>query len=390
MVETLETPWHVIGASFVFFGGWLLLVFSCSVFGVGFKRASVLYLWHTFFCLIYFWLSLYNVADATAYYLDARTGRCDFSLGTAAVRSLTCVLIQVDLSYLGCFLVFNLFGAFGVIAFDGALTSVVQNTSRRLRKLSTLLVLLPSVSYWSSSIGKDALAFMAASFALWSLLKIEKRTVLMSVSISIMLVVRPHIAAMLLLTFVVAVVFGGSVRPLSRIMLSIAAIVGSAIILPIALTYVGFDKTDVLMDYVELAQAKNLGGGSSLDISSMSFPVQLFTYLFRPLPYEAHNLFSLAVSFENLLLLLLSLYAFGKAWVFHKSKDFSVSQNHYKGYMPRSVYYSLCSYVLFCWPIMASTTSNLGIAARQKWMFLPFVILLLVYSLSNKKAISIS
>ena len=49
-----------------------------------------------------------------------------------------------------------------------------------------------------------------------------------------------------------------------------------------------------------------MGGGSSLDISGMSPPMQLATYLYRPLPFEAHNVTALAASLENVFLLLLS------------------------------------------------------------------------------------
>ena len=45
--------------------------------------------------------------------------------------------------------------------------------------------------------------------------------------------------------------------------------------------------------------------GGAVDIASMSLPMQLFTYMFRPLPMEASSVFQLASSVDNVILLYL-------------------------------------------------------------------------------------
>ena len=48
--------------------------------------------------------------------------------------------------------------------------------------------------------------------------------------------------------------------------------------------YIGLSEADELSDvdaYVDKRQNSNLSGGSSLDIASMSLPMQMLSYLFR-------------------------------------------------------------------------------------------------------------
>jgi len=49
------------------------------------------------------------------------------------------------------------------------------------------------------------------------------------------------------------------------------------------------------------------GGGGDIDISSMPLPLQVFTYLFRPLPFEARSVGSFFAAIDNTILLLLCL-----------------------------------------------------------------------------------
>jgi len=93
----------------------------------------------------------------------------------------------------------------------------------------------------------------------------------------------------------------------------------------------------------------------------MSLPVQLFTYAFRPPPYEARSLTALISSFDNLYLLFISVLA---VFYYIQRKRFSSRAN----------LAFLLSYLGASWLILALTTASLGIAVRQKWMFIPFLV----------------
>jgi len=97
----------------------------------------------------------------------------------------------------------------------------------------------------------------------------------------------------------------------------------------------------------------------------MSLPVQMFTYLFRPLPFEARSVTQLLASLDNMLLLYLLFVGF-KARAKIKKLQFNGNR-----------VFMWC-YVGISWVILSMTTANLGIAMRQKWMFVPILIFLLI------------
>src|SRR5690606_24415998 len=122
-------------------------------------------------------------------------GGVEFSFGTAAVSYITIFFASIlGLSFLGTFVAYSLFGYIGLMAFDASLRIATENKSRYIACVATLIVFLPSVSFWTSAIGKDALSFMSAGLILWAALKPARRTWLIVMSVLIMLLVRPHMA----------------------------------------------------------------------------------------------------------------------------------------------------------------------------------------------------
>src|SRR5690606_32124112 len=108
----------------------------------------------------------------------------------AAVELLTFFCVSVlGLSYLGSFFFYNILGFVGLIAFDASLRVATANKSRVLRLLATLIAFLPSVSFWSSAIGKDAISFMGTGLALWAALRLKRRVWLMMTAVILMLMV---------------------------------------------------------------------------------------------------------------------------------------------------------------------------------------------------------
>lgn len=371
-----EDYWSIISAFLVFFiGGFFIANFS-RYFSLKIKRGLGLYLWHTIFCFLYFLYSLSNPADSTAYYRKAISGRFEFEFGTAAVDGLTSILVHgFGFGILSCFLIFNIFGAVGLLAFDGALKNATQNKNKSLKVLATLIVLLPSVSFWSSAIGKDAISFMAMGFALWAALNLNKRLWLMVTAILLMLIVRPHMAGMMIISLAMSVMFDKKSSPVKRISLGAVAIAGAAVMVPFALEYAGVSdpsSSEAFMDYVENRQSYNMEGGGGVDIANMSLPMQLFTYMFRPIIFEARSVTALAAAFDNLIILYLFIVG---SYSLIKKKRGEFTENRKFMWI----------YVILAWIVLSMTTANLGIAIRQKWMFAPMLIFLLISLIGKER-----
>ncbi len=373
-----SSAFQLISAFVVFILGLFVVLGVRKYFDTNLKRASLLYIWHTILCMVYFWYIFYKGGDATGYFIKALIigFNNEFGLGTAGVTYLTTYFVQVlGLSFLGCFLVFNIFGSIGLIAFDSTLRYATQESSRHLKLLATVIVFLPSVSFWSSAVGKDSISFMSACLALWAALNFKKRIILFVFAVLAMLLVRPHIAAVMVAAYALAFIFDKRVSIIQRLLIGSIAIVASGIVIPLAMEYAGLGDAQNAADietYIEQRQGHNLEGGSSVDISSMSLPVQLFTYLFRPLPFEANSIFALAASVDNIILLFL--FVLGVISIFKKTKPLVESN--------RAFLWLYAIIVLF---ILATTTANLGIAMRQKWMFAPILIFLLISVIRQHK-----
>ena len=146
-------------------------------------------------------------------------------------------------------------------------------------------------------------------------------------------------------------------------------------IIPLTLSFVGLSGTDLnfetIMNYIRIRQShnwENFSGG--VNISEINLISKIFTYLFRPLPMEAHSLFSFMSSLDNIFLLFLFI-----SGTIAKFRGAFTNSN-------LNLYFIL-TYSFSILIVLSVTTSNLGISVRQKWMFLPFLIAILNSYLSS-------
>lgn len=374
-MSTSAELWGYISAFIVFLCGFFIAQRVSGYFNVKQRHAVLLYLWHTLFCLVYLWYASWNVSDALGYYNKASLGGFELWPGTPAVIAMNSIFIYgLSFSLLGAFLVNNIFGFLGLLAFKGSLDFAVQNKGKGLQFLVWVIVLLPSISFWSSALGKDSISFMATGFALWAALKLDKRAALMIFAIFMMFWVRPHMAGMLVIALALSMVLSARMSVLRRMLMGTFALGIAAVLVPFALQYAGVSdpsSAEAVVEYMEGRQGVNMGG-SYVDIASMSLPMKLFTYVFRPSVIDARNIFGLAAAFDNLILLFLFI-AGGYALVKKRVTDLTVNRKF------------MWIYVVLAWFVLAMTTANLGIAVRQKWMFAPILIFLLISLIGKEK-----
>ena len=331
----------------------------------------MLYFWHSFFCFVYLVYVIKNGGDALMYYRSGFNPEVSFSLGTSAVRFLSYICVQFfGLSFLGCSLLFSIFGFVGLVAFDAALREVTFYKSKTIRFWATLIVFLPSVSFWSSGLGKDSVSFFSTGLALWAALDLRRRWRLLAISVLAMLLVRPHMAGMLVLGLASSYVFQRGVSLTQRFLIGAVAVGASAMLVPLGLNYAGVGgqaEAGDLIEYIESRQGENLSGGSSVDIASMNIFMKLFTYMFRPMFFDANGAAGLAASLDNIVILALFLIG---GWSIVRLRMPVRFNDHNRVF--------LWVYSGLAWLILASVTANLGIALRQKWMFVPMLAFLFI------------
>ncbi len=315
-----------------------------------------LYVWHTFFSFVYISVLVSRGGDAIGYFMRSYDRFLAFDLGTAAVVSATSLLtVDLQLSFLATNLVYNCFGAAGLLFLAAAL----RGQAGVWKWQHWAIMLLPSVSFWSSSIGKDAISFFAVSLFAWGITMDRAKLWPVMVSVVLMALVRPHIAVILAGTVMGAAILNVRQAPLRGMLAGIMGIVGAAFLVPIVMQSMSLETLgiDDLGTVIEGRENSNQQGGSSIDISSMSFPLKVFSYMFRPLPNEAGDIIQLINSFENVFLLLIFLAGLYALFARFKARNFF-------GALPLLV---LGVGILV---LLALTTANMGIAVRQKWMAL--------------------
>jgi len=363
MIEILYSVWIFSVTVVVAIGVAMHLRVSVS-------RCMALFMWHTAFCLAYYQYCQ-DTCDTLFYYEAGLAGDNIFAVGTSFIVWFTEMLVKwLGFSYFDTFILFNLFGFFGVLLLDASLNQILHAT-KYSQSIYVWIPFLPGLNYWSSALGKDGIAFTSATLAIYGSMDIQKRKIFLASSLFFMFLVRPHTALMMAVAAAIAA-FAGSKQPLStRLIVIASATLFVVIATPFVLEYIGrghgITNADDAIDAIEESQGYNLEGGGGVDISRLSLPGQLFTYLFRPLFIDAPGMTGTIASIENVVLLIVFFMSLPPLYKLLRSdRSFFCVFNF--------------SYFLIGWILAAMITANLGISNRQKWMILPAFLIISVFA----------
>lgn len=283
----------------------------------------------------------------------------------------------LNMSYLSNTLVFSLFGFMGLTFFYlVAVQTVPYNKIISGYVLFPLIFFLPNLHFWSSGVGKDTTLFLCIGMFTYGLMKPFQRIPLLVLAGLLSMAIRPHITLFLMVGFGLAYVFGGKVSPAQRIIFSAAMIAVGLAILPSVMEYAkieeasaeGFDKFAT----GKAAVLSRSSAGSAIDISSYPFPLKVLTFWFRPALFDVRNINGLIAALENLLLLIV----FIKAMRTSPIRAFKAAPFVIKGLVIFLVVGTLA---------FSQSLGNMGIMIRMRNMFLPGMIIYLMWIFSYEQ-----
>lgn len=374
-IVLVESAWDIFAALLIVCAGAVYFA-QRPIKSIDSTMSMCVYIWHTLFCIYYAWFTLDNSADAPGYFRRSFNPRLEFGLGTKGVDAFTAIFTQgLNLSYIGVFLVFNIIGAIGLAAYAGALRETLATKSRNVHRLSMLFIFLPGVSFWSVAIGKDALAFFGTGLLAWGILNIRQRWVAILLAVLAYTLVRPHVVAVIVIALTASVIFSNQMSAGKKIVLGGVSLAICVVALQFALSAIGLGDigtSDDVYEFLEYRQSVNLEGGSSIDISSMNIALRLFYCAFGPLFVGVGGIMGLVASLENLMILGVVLRG--------GINKYKVSID-----LPSGAKWFYLVFALTCWVIFSNTTANLGIALRQKWMYMPMLLLFVLSSFPNQQ-----
>ncbi|HEX5532291.1 MAG TPA: hypothetical protein VFX33_00955 [Actinomycetales bacterium] len=299
-------------------------------------------------------------------------------VGTAFVMALTAALYAITgPTMVGGYLVFAFGGFWGCyLAYLGLRRAVPGAAHRRY---AVLVLFLPTLLYWPSSLGKDAWMQLWIGVALYGAALIfthsARGVAVMAAGLAGTAMVRPHIAGLLFGAFVIAVVFRRSSRqtqltPVLRVGVLTTLVVLGTLLMQRVAVFTGQEEvsTTAITDAVTATGVHTSQGGSEFTpvplSSPIGVPMALVTVLFRPLPFEAHNAQALLAAVEGLLLLWLT-------WHYRRSLVTALRSLRDQPWVTMCLAYT----ILFC--LAFSAFSNFGILTRQRaQVLLAFLVLL--------------
>lgn len=314
-----------------------------------------------------------SVADAKHYYSESVSitdwGLSYLSNGTSFIVFLNYMLVQwLQLSFLGCFLVFSFISYLGCLR----LFDVIIDLTDRKYNVSYLLLLLIGTHFWTVSLGKDALMFYAMCCLCYNIYFDKPRS---HYILPLMLIgfIRLHVLIFVLVGGGVSYVFTNKKIKTQTKFVFAGLVLGALLFLvPFFLKEIAVTNISDIEGKLQSSMNANVEGGAGIDLKDSNLVVKWFSYMFRPFVFEARNPMFLVSALENLVWL----YIF---FIIIRGLFFEKIKTNY-------ILWSYIGIILACTLPLAYTLANFGISMRQKIMIFPFFLILFFIVKKHRKS----
>ncbi len=342
-----------------------------------------LFLFHVLMALVYYLYAVFNPSDSINYYYkivnNYRGGNWFAYYGTSTtfIEYVGYPFVKFfGFSYEACMALFAFFGFIGFLYFYIFFREHIQFKHTLFGvDLLTLIFFLPNLHFWSSSFGKGSIILMGIGLFFFGISKIRMRWVAILIGGFIIYHVRPHIMLVILVSSAIGFMFTTKGVSLSlRLVFLVGVGVAFYYIYGDVLSLVGIDEEEFVSQGLDLThRATELTKATSgVDITSYGLPMQVFTFLYRPLFVDAPGLLGLIVSFENLFYLLITLRIFNL-----KGINFLITSN----FLVKTAFFSFLTVAI----ALAQISGNLGLAIRQKSQVMILFLFVIISFLDKQK-----
>tara|TARA_B100000989_G_scaffold263832_1_gene215939 strand:- start:8715 stop:9839 length:1125 start_codon:yes stop_codon:yes gene_type:complete len=319
-----------------------------------------IYLYHTFMCLAYYFISINDPNDSVFYFKNVFHEdyiEYNFRFGSPFIQSfIKLIVLNLKLTLLPLFLFFNIIGSLGLIFIYNAFKKI-SNKNYIEKLIIVFICFLPSIYFWSSAVGKEPFTYLATGLLLNSFTKNKIKFLYIATAFLLLLTVRPFMAGFL----VIAVATGLLIKPNRYIFITLPFItIFSLSFLYYVFSYLKrlnipvFNNFESFLYFINKRKSDTFSNAFT-DMTNEGFLYHFFSYIFRPLPFERFDFLSILSGFENIILILITFICLKKV-------------NIKKIYDNNQIILLIYSIVSCFFLVIA--TYNLGVAIRQKWFFL--------------------
>lgn len=287
------------------------------------------------------------------------------------------VLTLIGPTIAGEALVFSMLSFVGLVAIGLAFEEAYPGPGAQTYQ--KYLWLWPSLWFWPSSVGKDALVLFG--LGLVTLGYVGRRTrvrwPLLLAGLTLILCIRPHVAAMVGVALATAEIIGreGGWSGHRFVRLGLVAVF-AVIVMSLSLDQLGISDGDgegqSFEEFVEFHSGQSAQGGSAIQTArtsgALALPLALVNVLFRPFIFEARNIGMMMSAVETTLFWFV-------VWRRRKAVRLALKQWRGNRMMRLAIPLALIIGLAF-----GMAFGNLGIIARQRIAVLPFLFVLLAAS----------
>jgi hypothetical protein len=343
---------------------------------------DVLFVIHFILYIVYYLYTLDNRSDSGEYYKKAALSDEWFGLyttGTYFIVFLAYPFVNFfHFSYESLMLIFSFVGFEGLVFFYIAARENIYNLPIKFFGFTVLelLFLLPNCHFWSSSLGKGSVMTFAIGLLFFGLSRFQNRIVPLLIGAYHIYMIRVHILLAILLGLGIGSLFSfGKLKWYFKVLIISASIGGAFFVVGDVLKMSGTESINILDENTTVNnRATELGkSNTGVDISNYNQAMKLFTFIFRPLFYDAPNFMGLVTSIEDVVYLFLALQIIlvGFSKIIRWNGFFIIG---FFSFMIASL-------------ALAQVSGNLGIALRQKAQIMPlfFMVYAKVASLKYNK-----
>jgi hypothetical protein len=277
---------------------------------------------------------------------------------------------------------------FSLIAFSGqylsyrAFCSAVPAPPAERRLAAMLIFLLPSLVFWSASIGKDSLAAFFIGLVCYGYARLDKTSrasfyLPLLAGLGGILLVRPHVALMLSIALVFPYVLARNRRGIRGVLIravGLPVLLGATLYLAVAarefLAIEDFGQSSAAINRVNTNNRTGgsaMGGDAGMTARALGAP-----FLFvRPFPWEIHNAQAALASVEGMLLLVIC---------YRNRRHIVVAVRDWRS-SPFTVF--LIVFLVEFSVIFSAAISNFGLLARERIMATPLLLMLMCVPASD-------
>jgi len=342
-----------------------------------------LFYYHVFLGFVYYLYSLFNASDSRFYFRKVienyrGPGWLDFyGTSTTFIEFISYPFIKyLGFSYMAMMALFAFFGFVGFVYFYIFLKENIRFEHKLFGfDLIKIFLLLPNLHFWSSSLGKGAVIFPVIAIFFYSISRLRQRIIPLVFASIVIYHIRPHIMLVILVSCLIGFIF--STKGISwafRLLFITGAGIAFFFIYQDVLTLVGIDEEEFLTQGLNLSRrARELSKATSgIDISNYSLGLQLFTFIYRPLFFDAPGILGFIVSIENVFYLFITLKLLNVSGI-----KFLFTSNA----IVKSAFFSFLTVSI----ALAQVSGNLGIAIRQKSQVMLLFLFVVISFLDQQK-----